>query len=156
MKTDYDPSVQFSKYRTYGFYPDMRSGLNQLDEKRIVVEVESLLRARGMSLSDRPDMYINIFTKSYERPYNSSVGIGLGTGGRRGGIGISGGIPISIRSNATSQEVTFDFIDAEKDELFWQGVYEVKVRKNASPEAKQEVYRKVVEKVFAAYPPEMK
>ncbi|RAV30584.1 DUF4136 domain-containing protein [Sinomicrobium soli] len=156
VKTDYDPSVSFSSYRTFGFYPEMRSGLNQLDEKRVTAAVEALLKTRGMTLSDTPDMYINIFTRNYERPYNSSVGIGVGTGGRRGGIGISGGIPIPIRSNAASQEVTFDLIDAGRDELFWQGVYEVKVRNNASPEAKEAMYHKVVQKVFSRYPPRKK
>ncbi|MBC9795492.1 DUF4136 domain-containing protein [Sinomicrobium weinanense] len=150
-RIDYDRGADFSAYKTFSFYPEMNSGLNQLDEKRIIAQTEALLRSRGFVRSDNPDMYINIFTRQYETPYNSSVGIGIGSGGRRGGFGISGGIP--IRSNSTTQEITFDLIDAQKDDLFWQGVYEAKIGNNSSPEAREQMYRKVVQKVFGKYPP---
>lgn len=153
-RIDYDRNTDFSAYRTFNFYPEMNSGLNQLDEKRIIAQTESLLASRGFVRSDDPDMYVNIFTRQYETPYNSSVGIGIGSGGRRGGFGISGGIP--IRSNSTTQEITFDLIDAGKEDLFWQGVYEAKVNNNSSPEAREQMYRKVVEKVFGKYPPRLK
>lgn len=150
-RIDYDRNTDFSAYRTFDFYPEMNSGLNQLDEKRVIAQTEALLVSRGFVRSENPDMYINIFTRQYETPYNSSVGIGIGSGGRRGGIGISGGIP--IRSNSMTQEITFDLIDAGKDDLFWQGIYEAKVGNNTSPEARERMYRKVVEKVFGKYPP---
>ncbi|UGU16937.1 DUF4136 domain-containing protein [Sinomicrobium kalidii] len=150
-KIDYDRSTDFSSYRTFNFYPEMNSGLNQLDEKRVIAQTEALLTGRGFVKSDTPDMYINIFTRQYDTPYRSSVGIGVGSGGRHGGFGISGGIPIRI--NSTTQEVTFDLIDAERDELFWQGIYEARTGNNSSPGAREQMYRKVVEKVFAKYPP---
>ncbi|RNL95077.1 DUF4136 domain-containing protein [Sinomicrobium pectinilyticum] len=150
-KIDYDRNADFSAYKTFDFYPDMNSGLNQLDEKRIMARTEAFLKGKGMVRSNTPDMYVNIFTRQYETPYNSSVGIGIGSGGRGGGFGISGGIP--IRSNSMTQEITFDFIDAQRDELFWQGVLEAKMGNNTSPEMREQAYRKVVEKVLGKYPP---
>lgn len=150
-KVDYDRNTDFSHYRTFNFYPEMNSGLNQLDEKRIVAQTEAFLAGKGFVKSDSPDMYVNIFSRQYETPNNSSVGIGIGSGGRGGGVGISGGIP--IRSNSTTQEITFDLIDAGKEELIWQGISEVKLGNNSSPEAREQAYKKVVEKVLGKYPP---
>ena len=58
---DYDTAVNFSTYRSYNFYPSIESGLNSLDNHRIMTITDSILRFRGWEKSDTPQLYINFY-----------------------------------------------------------------------------------------------
>jgi len=148
---DYDKEANFSTYKTFDFYPDLQLNMNQLDSTRVVQQIESALLAKGFKKSSAPDIFINIISEQFETSSNNSIGIGLGTGGRNVGVGVSGGIP--IRSNTLTQFFKIDLIDVAEDILVWQGTYEGKFKKNISPEAKNEFLRISFEKIFSGYPP---
>ena len=61
VAVDYDDSTDFNQYKTYNFYPDIESGLNELDDKRIIKITDSLLQQRGFVRSESPQFYINFF-----------------------------------------------------------------------------------------------
>lgn len=151
---DYDRAVDFSAYSTYNYYPEMDSGLNNLDANRLYKAIDSTLRIKGIQLSEEPDFYINIISTYYQNPSNSSVGIGLGgTGGNVGG-GVSVGVPIGGAN--LKRELVFDLIDSQRDVLFWQATSSAAFKENDSPSQKALRLQKVVAKVFSKYPPSVK
>ena len=148
---DYDKSTEFSNYTTYGYYPDMETGMSQLDAKRLLNAVDEVMQQKGILFSEEPDLLINIQSRDFRNPQNSNVGVGVGgTGGNVGG-GVAIGIPLG-RANV-EREIVFDLIDSQKDMLVWQAVSETPFREAASPSVKEEKLYEIVNKVFSKYPP---
>ncbi|QHI38610.1 hypothetical protein IMCC3317_40040 [Kordia antarctica] len=145
---DYDKNVNFATYKTYNFFPDIQTGLSELDNKRLFRQTDSILQSRGFVRTATPDFYINIETSAFE-PNRNSGGVGVGIGS--GGGGISVGLPIG--SNKLNQQLVFDFIDVRKDELFWQAVAEGYYKENATPQEREAYFRMVLLKVLEDYPP---
>ena len=136
---DYDKEVDFSNYTTYNYYPDLQTGLSELDTKRLLDAVDAEMEAKGIQLTEEPDFFINIESNSFEKPRNNSVGVGLGGGGGNVGGGVSVGIPVG-RPNM-ERRIRFDFVDNEKDMLFWQAVSQSPFKENVSPEVRDEKLR---------------
>ena len=154
VKYDYDPSADFSSYRTYNYFSDINTGLSELDTKRLFRALDSVLQQKGMKLSEEPEFLINIQGQSYYNPQTSSVGVGVGgTGGNVGG-GVSIGVPVG--GGTMEREIIFDFVDNEKDQLFWQAVSSSNISENASPDARDKKIAEMVTKVLSKYPPEQR
>ena len=148
---DYDQNTNFSEYKTYNYYPNIESGLNELDEKRIMYVTDSLLGLRGFTKSDSPQIFVNFFARESVSNSRNTIGIGIGGGGRNVGGGISGGIPIG--GAQVNQQLTLDFIDTAKDDLVWQAVSDSKYKERASPQQKEAHYVSVLQKILKQYPP---
>ncbi len=148
---DYDKATNFSAYNTYNFYPSIDSGLSDLDDKRIMRAADSLLQERGFTKSETPQIYINFFARENLSNSRNTLGIGIGSGGRNGGVGISGGIPIGGKT--INQQFTLDFIDVVKDDLVWQAVADGEYKEKASPQQKEAYYYDVMAKMLRKYPP---
>lgn len=148
---DYDRNFDFSKVQTYNYYPSMVSGMNQLDEKRLIRSVDSLMHSRGYQTSESPDLYINITSSSRPKPVNSAVGIGIGGTNRNIGGGVSVGIPIGQQDQY--REIIFDIIDVMNDDLIWQAVSESTISESMTPKVREAKMKTVVNKVFSKYPP---
>lgn len=148
---DYDQQVNFSKYRTYGIYPELLTGLSQLDERRLIESVQRGMQARNLSPSEDPDLYLNIYSEEYLENSDSRLGIGVGGGNRNVGVGVSGGIPLG--GPETYLRLTFDLIDAGTDALVWQAVVESSFDLNADPMERQNRFDEIVQKALKAYPP---
>ena len=148
---DYDKATEFTNYTTYGYYPDMETGMSQLDAKRLLIAVDGAMQQKGILFSEEPDLFINIQSRDFKNPSNSNVGVGVGgTGGSVGG-GVSIGIPLGRA--ALEREIVFDLIDSQKDMLVWQAISESPFREGASPSVKEEKLQEIVNKVFSKYPP---
>ena len=151
---DYDEAVSFNGYKTYNIYPNLDSGLSQLDEKRVLQVIDEVLQAKAFVKSDTPDFYVNVIAKEYVSQNNSSIGVGIGTGGRGGGIGVSGGIPIP-KTNV-NQVLIIDIIDVKKDALIWKAEKDSKLSRNADPLQKEAYFQKVITQIFSNFPPQKK
>ena len=149
---DYDKEIDFSAYTTYNYYPDMQTGLSELDTKRLLDAVDAEMKAQGIKLVEEPDFFINIESNAFRRPRNNSVGIGLGGSGRSVGGGVSVGIPVG--GPKMERQIRFDFVGNENDKLFWRAESQSPFKENVSPEARDESLRLLAAKVFAKYPPE--
>lgn len=75
---DYDKETDFSAYSTYNYYPDMDTGLSELDTKRLLRAIDSTLRGKGFLLSEEPEFLIGIVSSSFQVPRNNTVGVGIG------------------------------------------------------------------------------
>lgn len=148
---DYDEQVNFNHFQTYSIYPDLRTGLSQLDEERLLNSLKAALSKKGISETADPDFLVNIYSEEYREPSRNSIGVGVGGTGGNVGVGISGGIPLG--GPETYLSLTFDIIDAQKDELIWQAVVESRFNKKASPEKRKAVFDKMVTKALEGYPP---
>ncbi len=149
---DYDTATNFSNYTTYNYFYDMETGLSQLDEKRLIRILDETLRAKGWMLSEEPDVLINILSQEYQNASQSAVGVGLGGTNRNVGGGVSIGIPVG--GTGIERSIQFDFVDAQKEALFWQAISQSGYRDNASPSVREELLVKIVAKVFSKFPPE--
>lgn len=148
---DYDETAGFSNISTYQIFADLETGMNQLDEQRLITILNEQLAQKGFTTSQEPQIFVNFYSTEYQTPTSNSVGIGVGGSGRNVGVGISGGIPLGGPENY--RRVTFDFIDVQKDVLIWQAVVEGKFDNNTSPERRAEQLRTLVEEALKGYPP---
>ncbi len=151
VAVDYDKKIDFSKYNSYNYFPTIDSGLNELDDNRIMQITDSLMQQRGFIKSKTPQLYINFFARENLSNSRNTIGIGIGGGGGNLGVGVSGGIPIG--GKVINQQLTIDFIDTEKDDLVWQAVADGEMKERATPLQKEAYYIAVIQKILAKYPP---
>lgn len=151
---DYEKGTDFSKYKTYNYYSDLETGLSELDTKRLLNALDVTLESKGMSLSENPDFFINIVSSEFEESQKSTVGVGVGGGGRNVGGGISIGLPIGQAK--LNRQIVFEFVDENGIGLFWQAVSESSYNPNAQPEKREQRLSAIVQKVLEKYPPENK
>ncbi|GAA4805732.1 DUF4136 domain-containing protein [Litoribaculum gwangyangense] len=148
---DYDKTTNFQQYKTYNYYADIQTGLSELDTKRFLDALDATMAAKGFSLAENPDFFIDIKSNQYQTAQRNAVGVGLGGTGRNVGGGISIGLPIG-QSNI-KREIIIDFVDENKKQLFWQAVSEASFNPKASPENREAKLQAIVEKVLTGFPP---
>lgn len=149
---DYDKQVDFSKYKTYNYYADLDTGLNELDNNRLMNSFDDVMTSKGFSLSSEPDFYVNIRSEAYDSPNTGGVGVAVGGTGRNVGGGMTIGMPLG--RSAMTRIVRFDFIEEEGIGLFWQAVSESAFNQNSSPAVRDQQILELVKKVLEGFPPE--
>jgi len=148
---DYEKGRDFTQYKTYNYYKNIKTGLSELDNKRLFGVMDSTLLSRGFSKSETPDFFIDISSSSFRESSRNTVGVGMGGGGGNVGGGISVGIPIG--QNKLNREIVVDFVDENKNGLFWQAVTESSYNPNASPRKREAKFQAIVIKVLDGFPP---
>ena len=149
---DYDTEKDFSNYNAYQFYDDIDSGLNQLDDKRIMAAIDNSLQKRGFQKTDYCRFYVNFYASEYISASRNTLGIGVGGGGGNVGVGVSGGIPIG--GNVVNQKLTIDIIDASMGQsLAWQVIVDGEIKENATPEQKEAYYFAEIDRALKKFPP---
>jgi len=148
---DYDKQTNFQEYKSYNYYADMQTGLSELDTKRLLDAIDAKMTEMGFSLAESPDFFIDIKSSEYQTAQRNTVGVGVGGTGRNVGGGISIGLPIGQPN--MNRQITFDFVDENKKQLFWQAVSESSFNVNATPENREVRLKAIVNKVLAGYPP---
>ncbi|MCG1035942.1 DUF4136 domain-containing protein [Polaribacter sargassicola] len=151
--TDYDTKVDFNKYKTFGFYkPEIdKAKISDLDKKRILRAVEAELKAKGLTLSNNPDLLVSIFTRSRNQVNvnQNNFGYGWGWGWSPYWRGMNNNVNVTQYTEGT---LFVDFIDKEKKELIWQGVGTGALR-NESMEKKEERIKLFVNEIISKFPP---
>jgi hypothetical protein len=152
LTVDYDTEKDFSDFTTYQFYDDIDSGLNQLDEKRIMAAIDNSFQKRGFLKTDYCRFYVNFYASEYISESRNTLGIGVGSSGGNVGVGVSGGIPIG--GNVINQKLTIDIIDTSMDQsLAWQVIIEGEIKENATPEQKEAYYFAQIDRALKKFPP---
>ncbi|WP_322545200.1 DUF4136 domain-containing protein [Elizabethkingia miricola] len=120
VATDYDKTVDFTKYKTYNYWETdtAKDELSDLDKKRVFSAIDEQMILKGYSKNDNPDFLINLVTDSKEIQ-NVNTYYGGYSFRRNWGWGIGG----SNQTVSTSTEgiLYIDILDAKKNELIWQG-----------------------------------
>jgi len=152
VATDYEKGYQWSGEKTYQFYDEMNSGLNELDDKRIMMAIDSTLGNKGFQRTDYNEYFVSFFVEESLSNSRNTIGIGLGSGG--GGISIGGGVGIPIGGKVINQRMTLEFREAtEGQKLIWQAVYDGELREKATPKQKAAYYNKMIPKMLKDFPP---
>ena len=163
VATDYDRSKDFNNYKTFAFFKNGidKAEINDLDKLRILRAIVAELLAKGLTISENPDLLISIFTKSNQRVdvYNNFWGNGLWGWGGFGPWGMGGfygpgwGWGWNRPNISTNVEGTLfvDLLDANKKELVWQGMGTGFLSRNM--EEKEERIKEFVSKIMEEYPP---
>lgn len=151
---DYDKQTNFDNYKTYNYFSDLKTNLNELDDKRLFTQLDSVLESRGFTQAEHPDFFVDISLSSYETQSSNSIGVGVGGGGGNVGVGVGGGIPIGGRE--LHQNFLFDFLDGKTQTLFWQAKASGKLKVKSTPQQRKAYFKTLVTKVFSKYPPKKK
>jgi len=155
--SDFDKGTDFSKYKTYAFYKKGidKVEISDLDKKRILRAIERELKAKGMVVSDNPDLLVNIFTKSREKIdiYNNNY---YGWYPWYYGYGFGPGFGFGYTNVTSSTEGTLfiDLIDAGKKELAWQGIGVGILTNFKNIEKKEARINEFVSNIMLQYPPQ--
>ena len=154
-KYDYDPSVDFTKYKTFRWLGDAavapprsrarldpHGQLSPLVEKQIGEAVKTQLQGKGLEYKEQgpPDLAVAIHTGKQRE----IVGYGWGpryVGPRR----------VEVNEEGT---LTIDLLDREKRELVWRGSIAAEIKDD--PEKLHQQIDTLVEKVLKNYPPPKK
>ena len=152
VAADYDTQVDFSKYKTYAFYKKGidKVDISDLDKRRILRALEAELGAKGMTVSENPDLIISIFAKSTKK-----VNVYQGYNNYYYGYwspwyyGPNYGSQVTVHEEGT---LFVDFVDNEKKELVWQGIGKgALVIDNAAK--KEARINEFIAKILEKYPP---
>lgn len=151
VMTDYDSEVNFNEFKTFAFFEDAGKGLSELDVKRVLPTISNTLKEMNLNEVENPDFFINVITKTNKVQSNNTIGIGIGSSGRSGGFGVSGGIPIG--GNKLNEAFIIEFVDAKTNLVIWEGILNSKVNEKRKPEEKEVHFKEIIEKVLNKYPP---
>jgi hypothetical protein len=160
IRSDIDPSVEFSQYRTYNFFEPMgiEGGYNSpVFGEHFRASLTSELSRRGYQISDTPDFLVNVTIRaddqvsmrSHSTPYMTGHYYsrpGGAYGGSGMGVGISSGARIS-----TEVSLFIDFVDAEKRRMVWQGVSVFEASDKVATQLRDATYT-AVNKMLEEYP----
>ena len=161
IKSDYDPSVDFTQYKTYNFFkpmgienPNYSSLLGQMFRQAISKEME----ARGYTLSPDPDLLMNVSAQledktkvtTYSDPYYGGY-YGYRAGFYDPWYGYGGGTRTHV-SQYTEGTVNIDMVDANQKRMVWEGVAIGRVDEDKTNEEVRASINSGVAEMFANYP----
>ena len=162
IESDYDRTIDFSQYKTYGFFnpmgienPNYSSIYGSIFRDAISKEMES----RGYRMSDNPDLMINVSGRLQDKTKVTTTSDPYMSGGyygyRRGAYGAWGGYGYGTTthvSNYTEGTVNVDIVDRNLKRMIWEGVAVGRVNeKKSNEETRANIYSGIQE-MFAGYP----
>ncbi len=162
VKTNYEPEMNFTAYRTYSWFPEPEGKflyLTNPDAARLKIDekvknaVNRELQAKGFVLNNQsPDFLIVFHTGMYHKKYIQDWGYAYARSSRYWG----GRDDIELR-HYKEGTLVLDFVDANSKELIWRGsaVKMLKERPLQPNEAERRI-NEVVKDVLSHFPPQKK
>jgi hypothetical protein len=162
IQSDYDHTVDFSQFETYGFFtpmgienPNYSSILGSHFRDSISKEMES----RGYIMSDNPDLLINVSGRMQDKTKVTTTSDPYMGGGyygyRRGAYGTWGGYGYGTQTHVsqyTEGTINVDMVDRAAKRMVWEGVAVGRVsEKKTGEETRTNIYAGIAE-MFAGFP----
>jgi len=162
IETDYDQTIDFSQFETYGFFnpmgienPSYSSIYGSIFRDAISKEMES----RGYKQSDNPDLMINVSGRLQQKTKVTTTSDPYMGGGyygyRHGYYGTWGGYGYGTQthvSNYTEGTINVDMVDRVQKRMVWEGIAVGRVNeKKSSEDTRANIYAGIQE-MFAGYP----
>lgn len=160
IKSDYDHTVDFRQYETYGFFsplgiegPNYSTIYGSVFREAIAREME----ARGYRRSDRPDLLINVSARLQDKTRVTTTTDPFPTyyGYRRGfydpwhGYGYGSTTHVSQYTEGT---VNIDVVDAKAKKMIFEGVAVGRLKENRTNEEIRKAINSAVSRMFEGYP----
>ena len=153
-KTDYDLNVDFSTLKQFSQL-DVTHTDDPLSADRITQNIKQILTQKGfIADAAQPDFLVTYAFKTQDKPKDSGLSIGLGTGtwGNSGGIGIGTSVGVPLGSDtAKIQVIQIDILDPQTQNLIWRGSDSFDF--DSGGQDKAERTSKAVTKILSTFPP---
>lgn len=162
VSQDYDVSTNFSSFKTYAWQTDnqpktgdIRVDSSLLDD-RIRSAINDSFSKKGYQkiVQETPDFYVaytyQIRSRVESNKVTVGVGIGGGSGGRFGGVGVNSGGSIREYDEGF---LAIDLNDVSKKSLLWRGTGTTRVNQRTKPEENVTGINAWVEKILSQFPP---
>lgn len=159
VRTDFDPTADFTTFRTYAFagMTDLNQGGvldNSLVRKRLEQMVGEQLSRKGLrevAVGDQPDLLVHYWIGLKEKQRVESTGPTVGMYGRRGPYGYGAGYSGVTTYEYTEGTLILDLVTPAKNELVWRGT--VVGTLTDSKEKNLQMTGDAIVKAFEEYPP---
>ncbi len=160
FQSDYDPSVDFSNYRTYGFYSPLNiegPNYSTLFGASFRDAISREMDARGYVQSKQPDLLINVAAQMQEkvqvREYNTMPPPYYGyRGGYYSAWAGYGWNTQTHVSQYTEGTVNIDLVDTGLKRLVWEGVAIGRMDQDLTNAELRQRIDEGVTKMFEGYP----
>jgi hypothetical protein len=165
VSQDYDPSTDFDALKTYQWKSKSQDTTgdpridNPLRDERIRNAIELVLEGKGFDLAQdsTPSFHI-AYQAILRRRIESSgttgtVGFGVGTYGRRGGVAIGTGTEVR---EVEEGSLIIDVMDPESGALLWRGTGNQRYREYTDPQKASRDINALVGKILEQFPPKRK
>lgn len=158
IRADGDPSVDFTAYKTFGFFDQLstdKSKYATMLTGRLKDATRAELTKRGYQETPEPQLLVNFSTNVESRTEVTSTGASASYGfyGYRAGMyGAWGGYPQDVYTTHYQQgTLAIDMVDSAKKQLVWQGIAQARITQKMldNPGA---AIGSVVADIFEKYP----
>ena len=164
VTSDYDRSVDFTKYKTYSYYGWAHNSdklLNQLDKDRIEKAFANEFNKRGLTfVKEGGDLVVALYIVTEQKQQTTATTTGFGGGPYYGGFyygygpGWGWGAGMSTTSintyDYTVGTLICDVFDAKAKKLIWEGIGQQTIDEN--PANREENITKAVAAIMKQYP----
>jgi hypothetical protein len=162
VRSDVDPSADFSQYRSYEFFNPMgiEGGYNSpIFGEHFRAAISRELNQRRYRQNEMADLMVNVTIRSddrvkmtsYTAPYMSGAYYSR-PGGAHYGSSLGVGVGFSQRATkVTEASVFIDLVDRKQQKVVWQGVAVLDVTDKVAQQLRDAIYTAVNE-VFKQYP----
>lgn len=152
VTSDYDKTVDFTKYKTYAFSTESTQlPINELNRRRVLGDVETQLATKGLTkVEDKYDLLVDVRITAKERQEATSYTTG-GYGGYRWGGGM--GTTSTTVSTYVDGSLIITLVEATKKEMVWQGVGVRTLDTDATSEQREKNINDAVTAILSKYPP---
>ncbi len=161
FQSDYDYTVDFSQYKSYGYFNPF--GIEDPNYSTIYgaifrEAIDQEMKSRGYVKSENPDLLINVSGRLKEktRVTNTSgaymggyYGYRSGFYGAWGGYGYGSSTHISQYTEGT---INVDLVDRAEKRMVWEGIAIGRVNEKESNDETRTSIFTAIQKMFAGYP----
>jgi hypothetical protein len=162
IHSDYDHSVDFSKYRSYGFFSPLGiegNNYTSLIGQTFRESIGRQMEQRGYTQSDNPDLLINVSARledktkvtTYNDPYPYGSYYGYRTGFYDPWMGYGFGTSTHV-SQYTEGTVNVDIVDAGAKRMVWEGIAVGRVNSDKNNAELRAAIQAGVVDMFSGYP----
>jgi hypothetical protein len=163
VRSDTDPGVNMSQYKSYDFFSQM--GIEGDEYSNLLGQhfrdaISSQMNSRGITQSGTPQLQVNVSigaedkvrVNTYQEPYLYGGYYGMGGYGHYGSPwGYGGGATRTTVHQYTEANVYIDMVDASEHKMVWQGVATFTVTDKMQGQLRETVHN-TVEKIFSQFP----
>ena len=164
VTSDWDPNIDFSKFKTFAVLDESKQGINRLVDERIRASIVAELTARGLRQVDTPekaDLAIGYQVTTEERTTYHTVHSGWSASRHSfnsshmrwgGSVGTSRTTPV----NFTVGTLVIAVFQMNNKELVWEGSASGTVNPSSGPEQSAQRINDAVRRIFKDFPPGVK
>jgi Domain of unknown function (DUF4136) len=158
IRSNTDPSADFTRYQTYGFFDEVMHKPAQYASfatQYLKTSIAGQMERRGFKRAEDPELLVNINVATKDKVSVSQTPSTSMYYGYRGGMygwGMGVGVPMETDvQNYTEGTLNIDVVDRVQKKLLWEGVAVGRIREKALNNP-QPAIEEVVAKVFDKFP----